>query len=189
MDIKRKQLLHQIPNALSALRILCTLGLIFVEPMKQGFFLLYTVCGLTDVLDGFLARRMRCTSDLGAVLDSIADLSFYAMMILRLFPILWRLLDTWVWILGIGTVLIRVTAYGIAAWKYHRFAALHTYMNKVTGFAVFVIPYLIVPLGANTICTVACVIGALGSLEECILHLTAKKYDESRKSILMKTAQ
>ena len=96
MERKREKVLRQIPNALSALRLVCTFGLLFAAPMKTAFFILYSVCGVSDVLDGFLARKMRCTSELGAVLDSIADLSFYTMMILRLFPILWKRLDVWV---------------------------------------------------------------------------------------------
>lgn len=188
MESKRKRVLHQIPNMLSALRIVCTLGLIFVKPMKAAFFTLYSICGLTDVLDGFIARRLHCTSDLGAVLDSVADLSFYGMMFYRIFPIMWEVMARWIWFVGLSGVAIRLVAYGIAAGKYHRFASVHTYMNKVTGFAVFLIPYFIALVGADGICLTAASIGCLASAEEVMLHLTGKHYDENRKTIFMKPA-
>lgn len=186
MESRNRKMLRQIPNVLSLLRILCTLGLIFVQPLKYGFFILYSLCGLTDVLDGFLARRMNCCSSLGAMLDSIADLSFYSMMILKLFPVLWELLNGWVWLLGVAVVLIRLMAYGVAAWKYRRFASVHTYLNKATGLTVFAIPYFLIIWDANIICILACIVGGLASLEEAVLHLEAKEYGEKRKSIFMK---
>ena len=47
-----------------------------------------TISGLTDALDGWLARKLRCESAFGAKLDSVADLLFYAVMIFRILPIL-----------------------------------------------------------------------------------------------------
>lgn len=186
MKTKSQQILRQIPNSLSLLRIVCTLGLIFVEPMRLPFFILYSICGLTDVLDGFIARRFHCTSELGAVLDSVADLCFYAMMILRLFPILWEIMDRWIWLFGLSAVAVRLIAYSVAAWKYKRFSSIHTYMNKATGLTVFAVPYFTAWIGANLICTLACAVGFLASSEELVLHLTSHRYSENRKSIFMK---
>lgn len=56
------------------------------------FFCFYTFAGITDVLDGFIARRTNTESDKGARLDSIADLMFYTVMIIRLFPVLYKVL-------------------------------------------------------------------------------------------------
>ena len=67
-------------------RMAGTILLAFLRPLSAGFFLVYTLTGLTDVLDGWIARRTKTASDFGAKLDSIADLLFYTVMLIRLFP-------------------------------------------------------------------------------------------------------
>ena len=58
-----------LPNFITSLRILGTLTLLGLEPMSASFFLVYTITGVTDVLDGFIARLTGCVSDFGAQLD------------------------------------------------------------------------------------------------------------------------
>ena len=75
-----------IPNMLSILRMLGTLALVFVQPVTLPFFVIYTLCGVSDVLDGWIARATDSTSELGSRLDSAADLMFYVVMMLRILP-------------------------------------------------------------------------------------------------------
>ena len=79
-----------LPNLLTALRIAGAVCMIFMPPLTQAFFIIYTLCGVSDVLDGTIARAWHSESDFGARLDSIADLLFYAVMLLRIFPVLWE---------------------------------------------------------------------------------------------------
>lgn len=51
-----------IPNLLTAMRVLCTVFLLFVAPFSIYFFVLYMLGGLTDILDGFLARKLEVSS-------------------------------------------------------------------------------------------------------------------------------
>jgi CDP-diacylglycerol--glycerol-3-phosphate 3-phosphatidyltransferase len=64
-----------LPNRLSVIRILF-IPLIILS-MEKGFpfssFLLFLIAGITDGLDGFMARRLSMTSKLGLYLDPIAD--------------------------------------------------------------------------------------------------------------------
>ncbi|MDP3723405.1 MAG: CDP-diacylglycerol--glycerol-3-phosphate 3-phosphatidyltransferase [Candidatus Omnitrophota bacterium] len=67
-----------LPNKLTLLRILLTfviMGLLFVPGWvaKAAALAVFLFAGLTDWLDGLLARRWRQTSSLGALLDPIAD--------------------------------------------------------------------------------------------------------------------
>ena len=73
--------IKNIPNFITMLRILGTICLFFVEPFTVAFFVIYSLAGITDVLDGFVARRLKATSEFGAKLDSASDLVFYAAMI------------------------------------------------------------------------------------------------------------
>jgi len=49
--------MKRIPNLLSASRIVLCLPLLLVDAMTLPFWVLYLIAGLTDILDGFLARR------------------------------------------------------------------------------------------------------------------------------------
>ena len=174
----------KLPNLITALRIAGTAGLIFTVPLTPPYFVIYTLCGLSDVLDGWLARRTGTESALGARLDSIADLLFYAVMLGKLLPALLRRFPAALWYVVGAIVLIRLASYGVAAWKYRTFASLHTYLNKLTGAAVFAVPFVLPTALADGYCWVVCIIAALASVEELILHLRAKSYDPNRKTLL-----
>jgi cardiolipin synthase len=64
-----------IPNILTVLRILVTpLFVIFLIRNQHGYALLvFAFAGVSDGLDGLIARWLNQRSDLGAVLDPIAD--------------------------------------------------------------------------------------------------------------------
>lgn len=70
---------YSIPNLLTFLRILIIPLLVFVyyyPPNLVGMrlaALLFAIAALTDWLDGYLARKLKQTSKLGAFLDPIAD--------------------------------------------------------------------------------------------------------------------
>lgn len=80
-----------VPNALSATRLLGVpfLFLLLEHERRSWFVLLYALLGLTDYLDGKLARAWGQSSAFGSMLDSIADVAYYlstVYFVLRLFP-------------------------------------------------------------------------------------------------------
>lgn len=69
--------INYLPNLLSIARIaLAGLLLINQQPL---FSVCYLICGLTDVLDGFIARNYRLQTTLGSKLDSLGDFVFGAL--------------------------------------------------------------------------------------------------------------
>ena len=97
MEDNRKQLLT-IPNLLSAFRILLVPVIVWLYCGRGDYPL--TACvlvlsGVTDIVDGFIARRFRMVSDLGKVLDPVADKLTQAVALgclLTRFEAIWRLL-------------------------------------------------------------------------------------------------
>ena len=172
-----------IADCLTTARMAGTAALAFLRPLSPAFFFVYALTGLTDVLDGWIARATHTASDFGAKLDSAADLLFYAVMLLRVFPALWYLLPKSIWYLVAVIVGVRILAYLTAAAKYHRFAALHTYLNKLTGLAVFLVPFLMVTPWAVGYCWAVTAVAAVSSLEELAIHLQKQTYRADTKSI------
>jgi len=178
-----------LANCITGFRILGTLAMIFTVPFSTAFFVVYSLCGLSDVLDGFVARVTKSTSDFGAKLDSVADLLFYFVMAMKILPVLLVVLPLRIWIVVISTVVIRIISYSLAAVKYRRFASQHTIMNKVTGMAAFGIPYFINTIYAIQYCTVGATIAIVASLEELFIHIKSKEYNPRVKTILQMNVQ
>ena len=172
-----------LPNVLTMVRIAGAICLIFVTPLSRKFFIIYTISGISDVLDGFAARKLKMESEIGAKLDSIADLSFYGVLLIRIFPVLWEMLPNGIWY-AVGAVLvIRLCSYFVALKKYHRFASLHTYMNKLTGLMLFCVPYLLDFTIALGYCVAVTLVGGIASAEELVIHLKSKEYNGGQKRI------
>ena len=169
-------------DSVTSVRIALSILLLFFSADTNRFLIVYTAAGVTDVLDGLIARKIGAVGEFGARLDSIADLMFYGIMLVKLFPRLYRALPIGV-ICAAGVVLLlRAASYIIAAIKYHRFASLHTWLNKLCGASVFLLPYI--PLSAvDTYGWAACALTFAAALEELLIHLTQKEYIEGKKSV------
>ena len=67
--------MHHIPNIISVLRIFLVLP-IAIQLYNEAWmsaFILFLIAGISDGIDGFLARAFNWKSKLGAMLDPIAD--------------------------------------------------------------------------------------------------------------------
>ncbi len=178
--------MKNVPNFITSLRILGTTVLLFIEPFTTGFYVLYTFCGLTDVLDGLIARKYNAVSELGSKLDSVADILYYAVMIIKILPVLIEILPMYVWYMLFGVIFTRVISYIIAAVRYKRLASHHTYMNKVSGLSAFLVPYFIKQSVGVTYCTLLGVIVSFATLEELLMHIIHKEYRADMKTLFCK---
>ncbi len=131
-----------IPNIITSARIVGTVCMMFTEPFTRAFYIVYTLTGLSDVLDGTVARLTKTTSAFGAKLDSVADLLFYITMFFMILPRLFGMLPWILWVLFLLVVFLRITAYLTAAARFKKFASSHSILNKITGAAVFATPYV-----------------------------------------------
>lgn len=175
-----------IADTITTMRMVATLFLLFLSMKSVWFFIIYTFAGLTDVLDGWIARKSGKASEFGARLDSVSDLLFYSILLVRLLPVLYQTLPREIWFAVSGIVLVRLAAYITAAIKYHRFASLHTWLNKLTGVAVFLLPYVILKLPIVVYSCSLCILAFVSSAEELAIHLMKTEYLADRKSIIEK---
>ena len=170
-------------DTVTSVRIAASLVLLFISLRSAGFFAVYTLTGLTDALDGWLARKTGTASDFGARLDSIADLLFYAVLLFRFSLVLWRALPVEIWYAVAAVFLLRLTAYAVAAIKYRRFSSLHTRLNKLTGVGVFLLPYAFAASTGVVYSWAICILAFVASLEELMIHLRQPTYQADRKSV------
>lgn len=171
-------------DTVTSMRMIATFFLLFIPLKSIWFLVIYSFAGLTDALDGWLARKTGRASEFGARLDSISDLLFYGVLLARLFPVLYQVLPGEIWYGVLGIVLVRLLAYVTAAVKFHCFASLHTWMNKLTGVAVFLLPYVLFCSLSVGYCFAVCILAFAASVEELAIHLFRTDYLADRKSLI-----
>ena len=63
-----------LANIITSLRIMGSVVLLLFDASSFPFYMTYLLCGLSDVADGFLARKLHAESTFGSRLDSFADM-------------------------------------------------------------------------------------------------------------------
>ena len=113
----------------------------FVQSSPTVFWTLYLLCGLSDVLDGAVARSTGTVSRLGEKLDTIADIIFVAVWMLLFIPAIDVGRWLWIWTGVIALIKVVNVISGLAMKK--GFVAKHTPANKATGLLLFLLPMVI----------------------------------------------
>ena len=128
--------MSQLPNIITLLRIAGSMGLLFCDVMGVAIWIIYGLCGISDIVDGWLARKLKCVTKKGALLDSLADICFVVCCAWKLLPILE--LPHWLWLWAGVNVAIKVVNQIFALVMYGCFQFPHTLANKATGFLLFI---------------------------------------------------
>ena len=119
--------MKHLPNILSLLRMVGAVALLLSDVSGVLFGVLYIVCGISDIADGWLARKLKCATRTGALLDSLADICFVACLCPLLLPILE--LPQWLWLWAGVIVAIKVV---------NQLSALVMHGRCWAGFLLFI---------------------------------------------------
>ena len=120
-----------VPNVISLLRTAGSFSLLFCNVTAWPFWGLYALCGISDMVDGWLARKLHAETKAGAVLDSVADIVFVACCAIRLLPEFD--IPVWLWVWAGMIVFIKLVNQVSAIVIYKRFCFPHILANKLTG--------------------------------------------------------
>ena len=128
--------MKHIPNIITILRFVGGACLLLCDTAGAAFWVIYGLCGVSDMADGYLARRMHAESSTGAVLDSVADICLVTCCAIRLLPVIQ--IPTWLWIWAGLIVIIKIINQISALVVNKRLCFPHTKANKLTGFLLFI---------------------------------------------------
>ena len=159
-----------IANILTGLRIFGSILLLFFPAFSLAFYVTYILCGFSDMIDGTIARKTNSTSEFGSQLDTIADLIFVAASLFKLLPA--THIPGWLWIWGGVIAVIKVSN---MIWGYvtkKQFISMHTIMNKVTGFLLFLLPLTISGTEWKYIAIAVCSIAMASAIQEGFYVIT-----------------
>ena len=83
-------------NVITCFRILVSFALLFFPVHSEPFNLLYLTAGISDMVDGMVARRTKNATEFGARLDTAADFAFVVVCLIRLLPVI--VIPTWLYV-------------------------------------------------------------------------------------------
>jgi len=157
-------------------------ALMLLIPFESGmFFVLYLLCGLTDVLDGWLARRLQAESLFGARLDSLADFAVIAVLLWRLYPAVTPDVRVLCWAGAIAA--LRFAAAITAKLRFGKLGFIHTLGNKLTGLMLFIYPLTLTLTRSGAFLYMLLTMATISAIEELAIELTTTRWDPDRKSI------
>ena len=156
--------MKHIANIITGSRIIFGIAILFVPTLSPLFYVLYVTAGLTDMIDGTVARKTNTVSDFGAKLDAIADFIFVAVCLIKLLSILDIPVWLWVWIAVIA--LIKIINIISVVIKYKRMIAVHSVMNKVTGALLFCLPLTLSFIELKYSAIIVCAVATFAAMQE-----------------------
>ena len=154
----------QIANIITSFRIVCSILMIFIPVFSQVFYILYLLCGFSDMIDGTVARKTNSNSEFGAKFDTASDLVFVSASLFKLLPIIHIPKWLWIWIVVIAIIKISNFISGFFCKK--KFVSPHTIMNKITGLLLFFMPLSLYFIELKYTSIVVCIIATFSAIEE-----------------------
>ena len=154
-------------NIITGIRIVISAFLLFCPVFSPEFFMLYISAGASDMIDGAVARKTGTVSEFGSRLDTIADIVFVAVCLIKVIPVLDVPVWLYIWITIIAFIKVANITVGYIRQK--EFISVHSLMNKMTGGLLFVFPLTLVYMDLRYSATVVCMVATVAAIQEWYL--------------------
>lgn len=177
--------IYSIPNLLSLLRLALVPVLAISAFLNEAniFLLFLAICLLSDLLDGFFARKLHQVTEFGARLDSWADMATYAMMILGLY-LIWPTIFDEQFIYLVAATLSYILPVVIALVRLGSFPSYHTWGAKLAALLIAPAFYLLILSDKQLFFRAVIILHVVVALEEIAITFLLKKPKTNIASIL-----
>ncbi|MBR5305348.1 MAG: CDP-alcohol phosphatidyltransferase family protein [Oscillospiraceae bacterium] len=155
-------------NIITASRILGSICLLFCPAFSAVFYTVYLFCGITDMVDGTIARKTNSVSETGARLDTVADIVFVAVCFAKILPLMQLPFWLWLWIVAVAVIKTANIVWGSVRSK--KLVSVHTLLNKTTGFLLFLFPLTLNAIEPIYSAVILCCLATVSAISE--LHYT-----------------
>lgn len=172
---------------ISLTRIILSPFIYFFLSTNNRVLLIYAIIigGLTDLLDGFVARKLKETSDFGAKVDSFADFTYYFSFVAWFFKEYFALYPAHFYTVILPIMLI-VLAYFITFIRFGKFASFHLYSMKTSAVLGYFTVVYSAFFGINLLLVDFCLlVWSVASLETFVASTRIKKFRCNVKSIFL----
>lgn len=151
-------------NLITVIRILCSIALLFCSALSPWFYVLYIAAGVSDMVDGWVARKTNTVSEFGSKLDTVADIIFVVVCLVKLLPVIHLPVWIYIWVGLIACIKVFNIIYSYAVRK--QFLADHSILNKITGALLFVLPLTLSAINAKYSAAVVCTVATVAAARE-----------------------
>ncbi len=160
-------------NIITCIRIICSIILLFCPVFSPTFYALYIAAGVSDMVDGAIARKTSTVSEFGSKLDTVADFVMVTLCLIKLLPVIH--IPTWllIWIIVIAVIKAVNLISGYVTRK--KIVVLHTIMNKVTGILLFVLPLTLKIIDLKYSGAIASAVATFAAIQEGHMIRTEKQ--------------
>ena len=125
-------------DTITAVRIVCSIALLYFPSFSPAFYTLYIIAGVSDMIDGTVARKTGTVGEFGSRLDTAADFILVTVCLIKLLPALqvpnWLII--WIIVIAVIKAINLLSGYVLR----REIVVLHTVMNRVTGLLLFALP-------------------------------------------------
>ncbi len=182
-----KENIYTVPNFLSGYRILTIPFIIWtlLDKNRDSFILLISINLITDILDGYIARKFKLVTKFGAKLDSLADIGTFLLAICGFFIFEYEFLFThkFAFISLIGLYIIG-QIYSLLKFKTN--TSFHLYSNKISGYLQGIFIFTFFNFGyCNVLFYLMIIWGCLAELEVIAMVFKLKKSVSDVKTIFL----
>ena len=157
-------MVKNIANIITGGRILGSILLLFFPVLSWVFLITYLLCGFSDMIDGTIARKTNSNSNVGAKIDTVADLTFITAALIKMLPVIHC--PGWLWIWGGVVAFIKIANVVWGYFSKKQFIALHTKMNKLTGLFMFLLPLTLSFIELKYSAAIVCAIATIAAIQE-----------------------
>ena len=154
----------QIANTITISRIVFSICMLPRAVFSIEFNILYLLCGITDMVDGTIARKTKSISEFGARMDTAADFIFTLVSSAKILPFIHLSGWLWIWIFIIATMKSYNILWGFIRGK--RLICIHTILNKITGFLLFLFPLTLGFIEPIYSSVMVCIVATVSAINE-----------------------
>ena len=153
-----------IANLLTSCRIILSLIMLLFPAFSLGFYFCYSMAGVTDMVDGTVARMLGIESEFGEKLDTIADFIFVISALYRLLPVTDISVGIWIWIGVIALIKVINFISGLLLQK--KFVTVHSLANRIAGVVLFLLPLTLSFVDIKYSAVFVCVLATFAAIQE-----------------------
>ena len=164
-----------IANIITGSRMVLSLPLLFIPLTSAWFYALYLLGGLSDMIDGTVARKTNSASKFGARLDTLSDFVFMSVALIKFLPHLHIPVWMWIWIGIIAMIKLGNMVWGFIRTK--KLISPHTVLNKITGLLLFLLPVTIRFVDLTCTLPIVCTVATVAAIHEVYDTYSEKKHD------------
>ena len=151
-------------NIITGSRIIFSILMLMFPTFSFWFYAMYLAGGITDMIDGTVARKTDSASAFGSHFDTAAEIGFLSSALIKILPAIDVPKWSFAWIFVIAVIKIVNITLGFIRNK--RFFAEHTIMNKITGFLLFLLPWTFAWIEIRYSIITVCSIATVAAIQE-----------------------